>query len=109
MKNNKTFETLDTIEILADGELSNLIAEIQELEIEVKRYDDLQKEMRQKVKELIGENKRAVIKTNQFELLANYSFPTYHDQDTKQEAINKAVAIEIGSVKVASKLIVKIK
>jgi len=106
---DKTFETLETIEILADGELSNIIAEIQELETEVKKYDDLQKQLRQKVKELMGDNKRAVIKTNRFELQANCSFPTYHDQDTKQEAINKAVAIEIGSLKVASKLIVKIK
>jgi len=106
---DKTFENLETIEILADGELSNIIAEIQELETEVKKYDDLQKQLRQKVKELIGDNKRAIIKTNRFELQANYSFPTYHDQDTKQEAINKAVAIEIGSLKVASKLIVKIK
>jgi hypothetical protein len=67
---DKTFET---IEILADGELSNIIAEIQELETEVKKYDDLQKQLKQKVNELIGDNKRAVIKTNQFELQANYS------------------------------------
>jgi hypothetical protein len=74
---DKTFENLETIEILADGELSNIIAEIQELETEVKKYDDLQKQLRQKVKELIGDNKRAIIKTNRFELqLIILSLPT---------------------------------
>ncbi len=43
MKNDKTFESTYIVKTLADGKSSNLITEIQKLENEVKRYNDLQK------------------------------------------------------------------
>jgi hypothetical protein len=98
-----------TIEIIADADLSSLINRVQELQAQVDEYDDLQKQLKEIVKEKIAGNKTAIIKTNQFEVSANYSKASFYDEESRQEAIRKAQEIEIGSVKSAPKLTIKIK
>jgi hypothetical protein len=98
----------ETIEIIADAELSSLISKVQELEAQVKEYDNLQKQLREIIKRKMEGNKRAVIKSNQFELQASYSKASFHDEESKQEAIKKAQEIEIGNVKSAPKLTIKL-
>jgi len=98
-----------TIEIIADADLSSLINRVQELQAQVDEYDDLQKQLKEIVKQKIAGNKTAIIKTNQFEVSANYSKASFHDEESRQEAIRKAQEIEIGSVKSAPKLTIKIK
>jgi hypothetical protein len=98
-----------TIEIIADADLSSLINRVQELQAQVDEYDDLQKQLKEIVKQKIAGNKTAIIKTNQFEVSANYSKASFYDEESKQKEIRKAQEIEIGSVKSAPKLTIKIK
>jgi len=98
-----------TIEIIADADLSSLINRVQELQAQVDEYDDLQKQLKEIVKQKIAGNKTAIIKTNQFEVSANYSKASFHDEESRQKEIRKAQEIEIGSVKSAPKLTIKIK
>lgn len=98
-----------TIEIIADADLSSLINRVQELQAQVDEYDNLQKQLKEIVKQKIAGNKTAIIKTNQFEVSANYSKASFYDEESKQKEIRKAQEIEIGSVKSAPKLTIKIK
>ena len=99
----------ETIQLIADADLSLKLSRLKEIEPIAKEYEKLDKEIKEEVKKQMAGNKRAVIKSNQYQIDANYSNAIFHDEASISEAIEKAKNIEIGSVKSQPKLLIKIK
>ena len=51
--------------------------------------------------------KYARFKSNQFEIEAKYSNESYHDEESINEAVEKAKSIQVGDVKASKKLTIK--
>lgn len=96
-----------TLEKLLDGDWSAMLSELKELEEPKKKYDELDKKIKEYIRQSMTGYRYARFKSNQFQIEAKYSNESYHDEVSINEAIDKAKSIQAGDVKAGKKLTIK--
>lgn len=96
-----------TLELPLESNLSAMLSELKELEEAKKKYDELDKKIKEHIRQSMTGYKYARFKSNQFEIEAKYSNENYHDEASINEAIEKAKSIQVGDVKASKKLTIK--
>lgn len=96
-----------TLEKPLDGDLSAMLSELKELEEAKNKYDEIDKKIKEHIRQSMTGYKIARFKSNQFEIEAKYSNESYHDEASINEAIEKAKSIQVGDVKASKKLTIK--
>ena len=96
-----------TLEKPLESDLSAKLARLKELEEQKKEYEKLDKEIRETIRQSMTGYKYARFKSNQFEIEAKYSNESYHDEESINEAVEKAKSIQVGDVKASKKLTIK--
>ena len=96
-----------TLELPLYSDLSAKLARLKELEKAKKEYERLDKEIKDNIRQSMIGYKYARFKSNQFEIEAKYSNESYHDEESINEAIEKAKSIQVGDVKASKKLTIK--
>ena len=96
-----------TLEKPLESDLSAKLARLKELEEAKREYEKLDKEIREQVKQSMTGYKYARFKSNQFEIKASFSNETFHDEESINEAVEKAKSIQVGDVKASKKLTIK--
>lgn len=96
-----------TLELPLESDLSAKLARLKELDEVKKEYEKLDKEIKDHIKQSMGEYSIARFKSNQFQIEAKFSKESYHDEASINEAVEKAKSIQIGDVKASKKLTIK--
>ena len=96
-----------TLEKPLESDLSAKLSRLKELEEQKREYEKLDKEIRETIRQSMTGYKYARFKSNQFEIEAKYSNESYHDEESINEAVEKAKSIQVGDVKASKKLTIK--
>ena len=96
-----------TLELPLKSDLSAMLSELKELEEAKKKYDELDKKIKEHIRQSMIGYKYARFKSNQFEIEAKFSNETFHDEASINEAVEKAKSIQIGDVKASKRLTIK--
>jgi hypothetical protein len=96
-----------TLEKPLDSDLSAMLSELKELEEAKNKYDEIDKKIKEHIRQSMTGYKIARFKSNQFEIEAKYSNESYHDEASINEAVEKAKSIQVGDVKAGKKLTIK--